>query len=368
MQTFFEPLKTVDKKILIILGILCFLSLLTLESTVYNEGFVLDRVIIVQALSYFFGFIGMVTILHMGYTFFLGLEKIMYIASVVFLLTVYLPGIGLEVYGARAWLDLGITTIQPSEFVKIPFVLLMASYLSRHRDDLKQFRGVIKAGLYALPIIAIVLKEDLGSALVYMVGWAFMVFFAGIDYKILIKFIVGVIAAIPIVYNILSGYQKDRIEAFLHPDNLDLPGNYQVWQSKVAIGSGGFWGKGLFNGTQKNLDFIPVQQSDFIFSVIVEELGFIGGLFVILLYGGFLYRCTTIIRDAIDMYGALIVTGFTAMFLFQIFENIAMTMGIMPVTGITLPFLSGGGTSVMASMFTVGVILNVGINSKSIRF
>ena len=201
-----------------------------------------------------------------------------------------------------------------------------------------------------------------------MVGWAFMVFFAGIDYKILIKFIVGVAVAIPIVYNFLSGYQKDRIEAFLHPDNLDLPGNYQVWQSKVAMGSGGFTGKGLFNGTQKSLDFIPVQQSDFIFSVIVEELGFWGGTLVILMYAGLLYRFCIIIKNAIDMYGALIVTGFTAMFLFQIFENIAMTMGIMPVTGITLPFLSGGGTSVMASMITVGVILNIGLNSKAIRF
>ena len=111
-----------------------------------------------------------------------------------------------------------------------------------------------------------------------------------------------------------------------------------------------------------------MQQSDFIFSVVVEELGFIGGAVVIFFYGFFLFRCTTIIRNAIDLYGALIVVGFTAMFLFQIFENIAMTMGLMPVTGITLPFLSGGGTSVIASMISVGMILNVGINSKAIRF
>ena len=131
---------------------------------------------------------------------------------------------------------------------------------------------------------------------------------------------------------------------------------------------GGFSGKGLFNGTQKELDFIPVQQSDFIFSVVVEELGFIGGLFVILLYSGLLFRFVRIIRDALDLYGALIVVGFTAMFLFQIFENIAMTMGLMPVTGITLPLLSGGGTSVIASLISIGVVLNIGINSKPIRF
>lgn len=368
MKTFFEPLKTADKFILIIIGVLGCLSLVMLESTVYDDGLVFDRVIMVQALSYLIGFLCLIAVLHFDYSFFSGLDKYMYIASILILLSVYIPGIGEERYGSRAWLNFGVTTVQPSEFVKILFIVLMASYLSRHREDIKKFRGIMMAGIYALPIIGLVLKEDLGSALVYMAGWVFMVFFAGIDYKILLKSIVAVLALIPIVYNILDGYQKERIEAFLHPDNLDLQGNYQVWQSKIAIGSGGFFGKGLFNGTQKSLDFIPVQQSDFIFSVVVEELGFIGGAFVILLYGGLLFRCTAIIRDAVDLYGALIVVGLTAMFLFQIFENIAMTMGLMPVTGITLPFLSGGGTSVIASMISIGVVLNVGINSKSIRF
>lgn len=368
MKNFFEPLKLADKFILILVVILGCISLLMLESTVYDNGFVLDRVVWVQALAYIIGFLALTFVLHLDYAFFAGLSKPLYIASILILLLVYIPGLGIELYGSRAWINLGFTTLQPSEFVKILFILLMANYLSNHREDIKKFRGVLLAGLYALPIILIVLKDDLGSALVYMVIWLFMVFFAGIDYKILLKSIVAAIAALPVIYNFLGDYQKQRIEAFLHPDNLTLPGNYQVWQSKVAIGSGGFWGKGLFNGTQKELDFIPVQQSDFIFSVVVEELGFLGGVFVILLYGGLLYRFIRIIRDAIDLYGALIVVGFTAMFLFQIFENIAMTMGIMPVTGITLPLLSGGGTSVIASLIAIGVILNVGINSKSIRF
>ena len=182
----------------------------------------------VQAVSYILGFILLITVLHFEYTVFQGLEKLLYIGSILLLLSVYIPGLGQENYGSRAWLNLGVTTVQPSEFVKILFILLMANYLSKHREDLKKFRGVMLAGIYAMPIIAIVLKEDLGSALVYMAIWAFMVFFAGIDYKILIKSIVAVIALIPIVYNFLDGYQKDRIEAFLHPDNLDLPGNYQA--------------------------------------------------------------------------------------------------------------------------------------------
>ena len=177
-----------------------------------------------------------------------------------------------------------------------------------------------------------------------------------------------VVCAIPVAFIFLKDYQKERIEAFLHPENLSLSGNYQVWQSKIAIGSGGFFGTGLFKGSQKELDFIPVQQSDFIFSVIGEELGFLGGFMVILLYGLLNWRFTRIIRDSEDLYGALIVVGFVGMFLFQIFENVAMTMGLMPVTGITLPLLSGGGTSVIATLMSIGLILNVGVNSKAMKF
>ncbi len=368
MNKFFASLKSVDKFILIIVGLLGVISILMLESTVYDEGFVMARPVLIQAISYVLGFGVLIFIQHIDYRFFIGLENFLYIASVVLLLSVYVPGLGIEQYGSRAWISLGITTLQPSEFVKILFVLIMAGYLSEHRDELNNFAGVVKAGLMALPIIVIVLKEDLGSALVYIVMWIFMVFFAGIDYKIFLKCALVTLAAIPIVYKFLDDYQKERIEAFLHPENLSLSGNYQVWQSKVAIGSGGLWGKGLFQGTQKILDFIPVQQSDFIFSVVVEELGFFGGAVVIALYGMLLARFTTIIRNCVDLYGALIVIGFTSMFLFQAFENIAMTMGMMPVTGITLPFLSGGGTSVIASMISVGVIINVGANSRAINF
>ena len=366
MKKFFEPLKLADRGILITICLLGIISLVTLESTVYSDGFVMDRAVWVQAVAYIIGFFALVFVLHIDFSHFQDFTKPMYIAALLLLFTVYIPGLGVEAYGARAWIKLGPTTLQPSEFVKILFILLMANYLTTHREDIKKFRGVVLAGLYAVPIILVVLKEDLGSALVYMSIWIFMVFFAGIDYKILFKSIIGVACAIPIAYNFLDDYQKDRIEAFLHPDNLSLPGNYQVWQSKVAMGSGGFFGKGLFNGTQKEMDFIPVQQSDFIFSVIVEELGFIGGFFVIMLYGGLLFRMVHIIRDALDWYGALIVTGFTAMFIFQVFENIAMTMGIMPVTGITLPLMSGGGTSVIATLMGLGVVLNIGINSSQL--
>lgn len=368
MNKIFDVIKSVDKSILIIISILGCVSLLMLESTIYDDGLVLGRAVVIQGVAYVLGFIAMAVVLSVNYNVFFGMEKILYIISIIVLCTVYIPGLGVEQYGATAWIKLGPLTLQPSEFVKITFVLIMSGYLSTHREELQTFKGVFKALMVAAPIIAIVLKDDLGSALVYIVGWIFMVFFAGIDYKLFLRCALLSVASIPIIYRFLGSYQKDRIEAFLHPDNLSLPGNYQVWQSKVAIGSGGFTGKGLFQGVQKSLDFIPVQQSDFIFSVVVEELGFLGGLFVICMYGLLVWRYTCVLRDTEDMYGALIIVGFIGMFLFQFFENIGMTMGIMPVTGITLPFMSGGGTSVLASMMIVGLILNVGVNSRGIKF
>ena len=288
MNKIFNTLKSCDKTILLLVLILGFISLLMLESTIYDGGFVLNfqegRPVIIQAISYFLGFICIFAILAIDYNFFYGLEKLLYALSILFLLTVYNPGLGMSAYGARSWINLGVTTLQPSEFVKISFVLIMAGYLSEHKDELHDFKGVLKAVIYAAPIIAIVLKEDLGSALVFASMWIFMVFFAGIDYKVFFQCAGLTVAMIPIAYRFLGDYQKDRIEAFLHPDNLSLPGNYQVWQSKIAIGSGGFFGTGLFKGSQKELDFIPVQQSDFIFSVIGEELGFLGGFMVILLF------------------------------------------------------------------------------------
>ena len=204
MNKIFAPLKSADKIILLLVGMLGLISVLMLESTVYDDGIVLARPVLVQAISYIIGFCVLVVIQHIDYRYFIGLEKFLYIAAIVLLLLVYMPGLGVEQYGSRAWIDLGITTLQPSEFVKILFVLIMAGYLSEHRDDLGKFSGVFKAGLVALPIILVVLKEDLGSALVYIVMWIFMVFFAGIDYKLFIRSALVALAAIPVMYRFLD--------------------------------------------------------------------------------------------------------------------------------------------------------------------
>lgn len=369
MNNFSNLFKNADKLMILIVAILAVTSILMIGSTTIatEEGF-LTRDVIVQTAAYIIGVICCFIIFSFNYNKFHGLEKYLYIASLILLFLVYIPGLGIEQFGARSWINLKVLTVQPSEFVKISYILIMAGYLNDNRDTLYNFKGLIKAGVVAGPIILIVLKEDLGSALVFAAIWVVMVFFAGINLKVFAKFFALVLAAVPVAYVFMKDYQKERIEAFLHPDNLNLSGNYQVWQSKVAIGSGGLYGKGLFNGTQKALDFIPVQTSDFIFSVIGEELGLIGGMVIIGLFTILLVRMARVVRDALDFYGALIVAGVIGMFTFQIFENIAMTMGLMPVTGITLPLLSYGGSSIMSNMIAIGLVMNVCMRSKSINF
>lgn len=365
MDNYWKLWKNADKLLLVIAIFFALLSVLMIASISYKNGQMATRDLIVQSSAYGLGFAAIAAMVLLDYRKFEDLSKILYIGSLILLLTVYIPGLGLVSNGARSWINLKFTTLQPSEVVKISFTILMANYLSRRRESLSQLKGVLKAALYAAPFILIVVKEDLGSALVYCFIWVFMIFFAGIDKGIFVRFAMIFLLSLPIAYRFMAPYQKRRIDAFLQPDNLELPGNYHVWNSKVAIGSGGLSGKGLFAGTQKELDFLPVQKSDFIFSVIVEELGFIGGTAVILLFALLLYRTAKIVYAAADLYGALLSIGLLGMFLFQMFENVAMTMGLMPVTGVTLPFISYGGSSVLSNMMALGLIISVGIRGRS---
>ena len=368
MDYFRNLLKNIDKTLLLLPVFFAVISIIMVGSTSYETEFIITKDIKVQFAAYCLGAAALFLILLFDYKTFESMEKILYAASLVLLLTVYIPGIGVEHFGSRAWIDLGPVDLQPSELVKISFILIFASYLSKRRGNLISYKGISMAILYASPFIVIILKEDLGTAIVMCVIAVAMIFSAGIDYKIFAKLSGIFLISMPILYRFMASHQKERIDAFLHPDNPSLAGNYQVWNSKVAIGSGGFLGKGLFQGTQKELKFLPVQKSDFIFSVISEELGMIGGAIVIALYTVFLYRILKIADNAKDMYGSLITIGFLAMFGFQIFENIGMAMGIMPVTGITLPFISYGGSSVVSNMIALGLVLNVGIRSKIINF
>lgn len=347
--------------------IFCVISLVMISSTSYTNSFQLTRDIIVQGIAFILGGILIFILLLFDYERIGRSYKLLYIISIVFMLLVYTP-IGKEQEGSLAWIDLKFTTLQPCEFVKIFFTIFYAKYLSEHTQDLQSFKGLVKTVLIALPIVGIIGKEDLGNALVFMFMIIMMIFMAGVNVKLYLRCALAATVSLPAIYFVLKPHQKQRIDAFLNPNDSSLPGNWQVGNSKIAIGSGGFKGKGLFQGTQKSLDFLPVAKSDFIFAVICEEFGFIGGGIVILIYGFFIYRIIKLADKTKDLFGMLIVTGIGSMFFFQLFENVGMTMGVMPVTGITLPFISYGGTSVLANMIALGVLLSVGARSKVINF
>jgi rod shape determining protein RodA len=365
---FLNLLKRIDRLLLVAPLFFALISIVMIASITYDGENMPNRSIVVQAASFLIGYIAIAAVLLIDYQTFARYEKLIYVCALLFQLSVYTP-IGTDMgTGSLAWVDLGVTTMQPSELVRILFVLIFANFLSGIRDSLVSIKGVFFSMLYAAPFLGLIMKQDFGSGLVLAVMCVGMVFYAGIDGKLFGRFAAAFLVAIPVIYRFMEGYQKERIDAFLNPENLSIRATWQVHQAKVAIGSGGFFGKGLFSGTQKELQFLPVQESDFIFAVMVEELGFIGGAALIFLYLVFLLRLWRISRGAKDLYGSLIVIGIVTMFAFQIFENIGMNMGIMPVTGIPLPFVSSGGTAVVANMLAIGLVLNVGIRNKTINF
>ena len=364
MNKFSHLIKRCDSLIFAAALGLSSIGIFSLRSVTRSNGAFLSREVIIQSAALIIGIASAAVILMLGYRYFTDLEKFIYVLSILLLLLVYVPGLGSSVNGSRSWISLGIISFQPSEVVKIAFILLMSSHLSNSPGALETIRGMITAALYGLPFILLVTKEDFGSGCVYCAIWVFMVFCSGLDLKVMGRIALVVIMLLPIFYFFLAGYQKDRIDAFLHPSDLDLPGNYQVWNSKVAIGSGGFSGKGWMEGTQSSLGFLPVPESDFIFAATVEELGFIGGLIIILMFTLLIIRSLKATRYAKDLKGALTAAGLTGMFFFQAFENIAMTMGLMPVTGITLPFMSYGGSSMVSAWLGIGLLLSVSCRQR----
>ena len=308
-------------------------------------------------------------ILLFDYTFIGKHYKELYLISLILLAVVLIPGIGAERGGARSWLNLGPLDLQTSEIVKLTFILSYAKIVESKRDRLRTIKDIMPLIIYALPFLGLLLAQpDLGTALVFMCIIAAMVFTAGLDGKIIKRAIIIVVALMPIMYMLMADHQKQRIEAFLHPEDITLKGNYQVMQSLIAIGSGGVTGKGLYQGSQNQEDFLPVQDSDFIFAVVGEELGVIGMVFLIGLYIAFIFRLIYAAQQARDFYGTLIVIGVLGMFGYQIIQNIGMTVAVIPVTGVTLPFVSYGGSSMLTSMANLGLVMNVYMRRKKINF
>ena len=263
--------------------------------------------------------------------------------------------------GARRWIQLGPVSLQPAEIAKITLILAMARYIAdvRERGGFTLGRSLNLTLLIGLPVALIVRQPDLGTAMMLLVVALALVFISGIPVRPLLYAGLGALAAAPLLWRFLKPYQQQRILVFLKPD-LDPSGSgYHIIQSKIAIGSGGLLGKGILQGTQSQLRFLPEQHTDFIFSVIAEETGFVGAALLLLLFSYFIYKGIEVALKAHDLFGTLVVAGVTCMIAFYIFVNIGMTAGLFPVVGIPLPFISYGGSALITLYIATGLILNV---------
>jgi rod shape determining protein RodA len=286
-------------------------------------------------------------------------------AGVIGLIIVLIPGLGLEVNGAQAWIGLpGGFQIQPAELAKISIIVGMSLILSERTHDSNEptTRDVLQALLVAgIPVLFILLQPDMGTVFIISASVVTIIAISGAPSRwvvgLLLVAVLGAFGATKA--GVINSYQVNRLQSFVNP-NADIQGTgYQLRQARITVGSGGFLGTGLFDGPQTNGRFVPEQQTDFIFTVAGEQLGFVGSAGILLLYLIILMRAFSIARRANDPYGRLVATGITAWFAFQIFENIGMTLGLMPMTGVPLPFLSYGGSSMFATLIGFGLLQNV---------
>lgn len=283
-----------------------------------------------------------------------------YVLNIFLLIVVFF--IGKEIYGSTRWITLGFFNLQPSELAKLILIITFGDFLADRKGNIKELKDwFIVAAHIGAPMFLIMLQPDLGTSLVLLAIMLGMLSVSGLRWQQgLAIFSMGLSAVFVVIrFGLLKEYQMTRILVFLDP-TIDPTGvGYNIKQSKIAIGSGGLFGKGLFSGTQSSLGFLPVRYADFIFSVVAEELGFIGAIMLLFLFLILILKCISIAKSSGDLFGSLMAIGIGSMWLFQIFVNIGMAMGMMPVTGVPLPFMSYGGSSMMINTMCVGLLANI---------
>ena len=293
--------------------------------------------------------------------------NLLYMGTLVLLVMVLF--IGKSAGGARRWLLLGPISIQPSELVKLSVIIMLAKYYSQHADT----RGFTLRQLFipflltAVPFVLIARQPDLGTAVLVVLIAGSMTLFVRIERRTLLSLMAAVTIMAPLIWISLKGYQKRRILTLLDPNSDPLGAGYHIIQSKIAIGSGMFTGKGFLKGTQNALSFLPEQHTDFIFSVLAEEWGLLGCCIVLLAFLIFVVWCLNIASGCRDSFGAILTVGITAMIFWQVFINVGMVMGLMPVVGVPLPLISYGGSSVLTILLGAGVLMSVSMHQFSVE-
>lgn len=288
---------------------------------------------------------------------------IFYFIACFLLIAVHL--LGYTAMGATRWINLGIIKIQPSELMKICIVFALARYfhnLGESEIRIKQL--FIPIIMLIFPAALIIKQPDLGTGMILLMLGVIMFFVAGVAKWIFVTGFIGFSVALPLIWQFLYDYQKNRILTFLDPSRDPLGDGYNIIQSKIAIGSGGFWGKGITQGSQSQLQFLPEHQTDFVFTMLNEEWGFVGGAAVLIIFAIIIFYSYLIALNAKSQFAKLMVIGMISMFFLHIFINAAMVMGLLPAVGVPLPLLSYGGTMMLTIYMAFGIILNVHIHNK----
>ena len=329
------------------------------------------KYVLVQLFSLVLGLGAICALMVLDYEYLAKIWGYLYLISLILLILVLIPGIGTYENGARSWFRFGsLIGIQPAELVKLAFIITFAKHLSEVDYLLDRPRNVFFLLLHAGILVGLImLQPDFGTTVVFVCIMVAMLFAAKISWKYIASGGAAIALTVPIAwFFVLKPYQKERLINLFNPENDPSGTGYQVAQSKIAIGSGKFFGSGLYNGGSQYNNFLPERHTDFIFSVVCEELGFVGGVVVILLLVSIIIRCLVIGMNARNNLGRYICIGVAAMFSFHVIENVGMCIGIMPVTGIPLPFFSYGGSSLLTNLIAIGLVLNVRYRSKVINF
>ena len=327
-----------------------------------------------QLVAFGLGLVAAIIIISIDYRAWERWSRLIYLATMTILGGVLL--LGETVFGSQRWVRVGPLSLQPSELAKIAIVLVLAKFFEKE-ENAQSLKGVTQAFLMVLIPMGLILRQpDLGTAVIF-IGLFFTMWYVGnaktkhiviAGGSLIVVTVSAIVASMQGWITIIKPYQLTRILVFLDPYSDRNGAGWNIIQSMIAVGSGGFLGKGVLNGTQSSLHFLPANHTDFVFSVIAEEFGFLGSVVVLALFMVVIWRGLHIAAVAKDTYGTLLATGATAIFFFHLIINVGMTLGFMPVTGLPLPFITAGGSIVLTSMMAVAIILNVGLRRSKIMF
>ena len=302
---------------------------------------------------------------------FFDLRLIFGYAYVIFFLSiislVIIPFFGIESNGATRWINIAGISLQPSEFVKYTLILALAKYFHSINNDSSFIKTlIIPLIITIVPVLLVITQPDLGTALIILIGGISLFWISGLNYKYFIVGVFSILCFLPVLWQYLKDYQKDRVLTFFNPERDPLGNGYHIMQSKIALGSGGIFGKGYMEGTQSHLNFLPEMQTDFIFTMLGEEFGFTGTLLILLIYAALIMISIRLALKSRSLFSKYLSLGVCNVFFIYVFVNIGMVTGLLPVVGVPLPFISYGGSSMLAVMFGFGLLMNCYINRNII--